>query len=668
MPGYSTSEVLTEKRWIDGKPIYRTVVNLGNQTALANNTNTTSTVSFNTDKNVETTVMANVILGNNDETGMYYSTPSSELRYGANATQFFCNVSTSESSALSNVKVICEYTKTTDSASSKVATQNLVATQGAQALPGYSTTETLTEKRWIDGKPIYRKVITATPTKSDGSTVIIDANIKDSTTLLINSNIIVDESEGLYDKNVSSNSMGCFIGTASTGLYFGNSYAGNVGKTCYVWIEYTKSTDTSGSPVALVGGVTDTTISRFVGFSVLATGTTQSLPASASTYTKAIMNGSKDYDTNSAYDMTNSKYIIPVSGYYRVYGRIYTTTTAGGEMALALYKNGVSYSFLGDLVQASNMRAVYGSVEVYLAKGDYIELYAWSSSAITLSNGAFQASLIAPIYGGQNTLSDYSTTETLTERRWIDGKKKKRKISALPTLTYDGVWRDLPIPNPISGFETIVACKLQSNYGEMLPDINHTDVTYRRNWVVTPTYLSCGFGSAMSAYFNGGFIVYEYTKTTDTSASPVAYIAGGGSAKKYYARISNSSAFSTVRSTLINIPLNTLVKGDAQCSDGVNGFIAPQDDVYTIEGNYFANTGLDMNITEVAIYVYVNGVEEARFLNNLSVGGGNKSCNGSVSTRLAKGDKVTFKMWCWASDTTTALQIPVGSLVANIRN
>ena len=41
----------------------------------------------------------------------------------------------------------------------------------------YSTTETLTNKVWIDGKPIYRKVIEATSTKGEQADVSIPANI-----------------------------------------------------------------------------------------------------------------------------------------------------------------------------------------------------------------------------------------------------------------------------------------------------------------------------------------------------------------------------------------------------------------------------------------------------------------------------------------------------------
>lgn len=270
---------------------------------------------------------------------------------------------------------------------------------------------------------------------------------------------------------------------------------------------------------------------------------------------------------------------------------------------------------------------------------------------------------------GRQELPGYSTTETLTSERWIDGKPIYKKVIPLPAITYDGVWRDISLGNPINGYETIVSCKLRAKTGEIYPDLTTTDLTVRRNWVISSTLLSCAFGSGMSSYMNGSYIVYEYTKTTDTASSPVTTIGGSGTPKKYFARISNGTATSFVRGVTTQIPLSTFGKGDQELHNGTSGFIAPQDDVYTITGQFFSATSTQANVNEITIFCYVNGVEEGRaILNPGATGGNSKGCNITVNTRLNKNDIVSFGMYCWSPDTTTSLQVPVGSFVATIRN
>lgn len=112
---YSTTETKTNKVWIDGKPIYRKVVNFG---ALPNNT--TKSVAHNI-SNMETVVFANLIGYDNLSRGgncivMPYI--GSDFAHSAgfylNGTNVYCRSGASLSSSYPNSYATIEYTKTTD--------------------------------------------------------------------------------------------------------------------------------------------------------------------------------------------------------------------------------------------------------------------------------------------------------------------------------------------------------------------------------------------------------------------------------------------------------------------------------------------------------------------------------------------------------------------------
>lgn len=104
---YSTSEVNTGKKWIDGKPIYRKVVNIGN---LPNNVS--KTVAHNI-QNIEIAIKAEVIAKNSNNNILLTAT------YGGTACTCFVNntniqVGTNQDMTSYSGYVILEYTKTTD--------------------------------------------------------------------------------------------------------------------------------------------------------------------------------------------------------------------------------------------------------------------------------------------------------------------------------------------------------------------------------------------------------------------------------------------------------------------------------------------------------------------------------------------------------------------------
>lgn len=112
---YSTNEVLTGKKWIDWKPIYRTVVDLWNLSSNANNSNNHFNINFNTDKNIETSVSSSLILNNTiNYLANYRINDSSQFRIRYWADYFGWVASTNWATFLSDVKIVVEYTKTTD--------------------------------------------------------------------------------------------------------------------------------------------------------------------------------------------------------------------------------------------------------------------------------------------------------------------------------------------------------------------------------------------------------------------------------------------------------------------------------------------------------------------------------------------------------------------------
>lgn len=104
----------------------------------------------------------------------------------------------------------------------------------------------------------------------------------------------------------------------------------------------------------------------------------------------------EDFDTGSAYDTTNSRFIAPVNGYYEFRGVV--SCGAVGRMAVALFKNGVVYSYGADAFAPAGSnataRAVFDDL-VYLTAGDYVDLRAAADTTrqLAVSETAFSGNL-----------------------------------------------------------------------------------------------------------------------------------------------------------------------------------------------------------------------------------------------------------------------------------
>ena len=125
---------------------------------------------------------------------------------------------------------------------------------GGSYIDTYSTSEVKTNKVWIDGKPIYRKVYPVTITEPVSVTEIIitlDTTINKNNAKLISYGGYLDPgtSGDNYMKGIpyifrtvsgDFASISCVIGSSGMAMIYTNVNPGNTG---YVWVEYTKTTD-----------------------------------------------------------------------------------------------------------------------------------------------------------------------------------------------------------------------------------------------------------------------------------------------------------------------------------------------------------------------------------------------------------------------------------------
>lgn len=119
----------------------------------------------------------------------------------------------------------------------------------------------------------------------------------------------------------------------------------------------------------------------------------------ANVSTKIIFDA-EDFDTTSAYDVSNSRFTPQVAGYYQV-NLSYKLESVSQRAVLSIYKNGSEEKRVMD-VQATYTRFTSGSAVVYLnGSTDYIEVYALRSSTgdgIANALAQFSAHLVSYKY------------------------------------------------------------------------------------------------------------------------------------------------------------------------------------------------------------------------------------------------------------------------------
>jgi hypothetical protein len=116
---------------------------------------------------------------------------------------------------------------------------------------------------------------------------------------------------------------------------------------------------------------------------------TQSLPNITTTVANY---GSVDFDTNSCYDSSTSRFTPNVEGYYYVSGCLFFASSSAGVVnSLSIYKNG-SRVVAGDQNSDGTARCSFCSALVYLnGTTDYVDMRAYQSSGGNLNIGESSA-------------------------------------------------------------------------------------------------------------------------------------------------------------------------------------------------------------------------------------------------------------------------------------
>lgn len=126
------------------------------------------------------------------------------------------------------------------------STENAYSCDFVNKAEEYSTSEVKTNKRWIDGKPVYRKVITGTNPSSQ-----TQLNIDLPTTVDTITNYYYQTSSSAnyrIDNNYVENgvvqvSVAVQATTTNQRLYFGTLNSGYYTRPYILIVEYTKTTD-----------------------------------------------------------------------------------------------------------------------------------------------------------------------------------------------------------------------------------------------------------------------------------------------------------------------------------------------------------------------------------------------------------------------------------------
>lgn len=126
----------------------------------------------------------------------------------------------------------------------------------------------------------------------------------------------------------------------------------------------------------------DSIVGSFAGLQTIAARATQNNAQSIpnATATKMIFNA-ESYDYGSNLDIGAGRFTAPVEGVYKVSGASYwnNAVTGGSISILAIYKNGGVYSWGSLALRSPNEFLATVSDDVYLARGDYVELFAYQA-------------------------------------------------------------------------------------------------------------------------------------------------------------------------------------------------------------------------------------------------------------------------------------------------
>lgn len=258
LEGYSTlsspvlgQEILTEERHFKtGKPIYKKTIDFG---ALPKATTKTLTLDWEFTPEecwVDMTDSFAYFSSSGKRYGINHSATASPNSWNVEILYPSLTMVTGSDRTAYSAYVTVKYTKTTDTANSPVRLIGPSVTDFEMA--PYSTTEQLTERRWVDGKPIYRTVLPPVVWTGNDITIPFDNGLETMVykTMLINKVETAGESHWVND--TTENRITYNMATKSFVLYYYDGAAWANGTEFVVIAEYTKTADTASSPVRTI--------------------------------------------------------------------------------------------------------------------------------------------------------------------------------------------------------------------------------------------------------------------------------------------------------------------------------------------------------------------------------------------------------------------------------
>lgn len=250
---YSEEERVVGK-WTDGKPIYRKIIQTTTPKVTTDGTNVEKTISIadlGVDKCISlsgffiNTVNATVMF--NSAIALTFSKPYAQMLWCSNANigMDVNRVSYGDRPAT----IIIEYTKTADAENSFLPSMvtNNVAINVAPSYEDYSEDEIVIGK-WIDGKPVYRKMITGSPptVAKDGTFVTKNFKIADNIENIIQWYGRIGVQPITYITN-GGLQLKTYVSLAAGELVVSCSNTSFNSAMVYIFVEYTKTTDAENS-------------------------------------------------------------------------------------------------------------------------------------------------------------------------------------------------------------------------------------------------------------------------------------------------------------------------------------------------------------------------------------------------------------------------------------
>lgn len=107
----------------------------------------------------------------------------------------------------------------------------------------------------------------------------------------------------------------------------------------------------------------------------------------AATWTKIVYD-TEIYDSSGNYDPSLSRFVAPVTGWYDVTARLLLRSAgAVTNQIMEVYRNGVAYERLFHLFTNSGEVMLAGSAQIKLTAADYIEIFAYTATAVNSYSG-----------------------------------------------------------------------------------------------------------------------------------------------------------------------------------------------------------------------------------------------------------------------------------------